>query len=87
MDSSAIAAPSESRNRSLGWHQITIGLGGADACADLHAPDGRYESPFVTAQGREEMNNPPTKMDRTRRRTLVVLALATAVGSTRLETL
>lgn len=44
-------------------------------------PDGRYESPFATAQDREEINNPPTKIDRIRRRTLVVLALATAVGS------
>jgi len=66
----------------LGRHQITIALGGADAYADLYAPNGRCEGLFAVAQNREEMNKTATKMDRIRRRTLVVLALATAVGST-----
>jgi ketosteroid isomerase-like protein len=48
----------------LGKHQITIDLGDADAYADLYTPDGRYESPFATARGREDIREMSMRLAR-----------------------
>lgn len=39
----------------LNRHQIAIDLRDAEAYADLFAPDGRFESSFARAQGRQEL--------------------------------
>jgi ketosteroid isomerase-like protein len=48
----------------LGKHQITIDLGDADAYADLYTPHGRYESPFATARGREDISEMSMRLAR-----------------------
>jgi len=39
----------------LNRHQIYIDLKDAERYADVYAPDGRYESPFASAQGTAEL--------------------------------
>jgi hypothetical protein len=39
----------------LNRHQIYIDLKDADRYAGVYAPDGRYESPFASAQGTSEL--------------------------------
>ncbi len=39
----------------LNRHQITIDLRDVDGYADLFAPDGRFESPFGSAEGRDQL--------------------------------
>ncbi len=48
----------------LGKHQITIDLVDTDAYADLYTPDGRYESPFATARGREDIREMSMRLAR-----------------------